>query len=68
MYCLATFLVYRNPDGTIRLQNVGDPNHWLRVNNTNELDGKGSGNILVLLNLFYFFFLLLLLYYYYYYF
>ncbi len=42
-FVLATFVVHRNPDGTIRLQNVGDSNHWLRINENHAIDGKGVG-------------------------
>jgi len=38
----ATFIVHRLDRGRVKLQNVGNPNHWLRIKD-GVLDGQGVG-------------------------
>ena len=46
----ATFTIHRKADGTIRLQNVGDASHWLRINQDHHIDGKGVGTLIYLIH------------------
>jgi len=39
----ARFLVHRVDKFHIKLQNIGDSKHWLRINENKLLDGFGSG-------------------------